>query len=814
MAHHFIKSALLAVIAGALVSTAFMPMGASVNTSVDKKGNMPEGGMITQRVFPNVVCQTPSPHIANDQGIPPHRLQAIPHHYTNLIFDRLHSHPLLDSSINRNQASKLNSSYIHEKADGNYTPHDPIWIDGDDAFTAENGVVGGDGTADDPYIIEGWEITTSYDAGIVVINTRSYFLVRQCSLESYFGVGTDNVTNGIFDNILFYCWGGVGLQLESSSNITLSNLTINAWTGFQAQGLNYLTMTNCSFICSDPGGYGVGISQLYASFTHLSHVTIHDFDIGLLLYSAAYSTITDCDVYANNLGMVLLASPHQTLRGNRLYDNTFSLDIEGSIAEGHVIDDYYHDIDQSNTIDGKPVYYLYNQSNLVFDGTTNIGFFGFIHCTNITIQNIDMTSLALGVLYVATSHSSVISCDFSNCWTAIGLVYGSESNTIRDCTSDGANIILAWSPHNVLRGNSIGTLYNAFAVYGDTIQDFYQDIDQSNTIGGKPMYYLVGVRNKVFKETNVGYLALIDCKNMIVSQVNMSGLSTGLLLAQSRVIIRKSVFQFNDDGIRVALKSNSHIIDSTISGNFFGVEFDHASAVAVVRCNVSGNMVGFNYDYSHDTVVRDCTISYNSNGFQIQNSWDNVISHNTISFNGWGGINFGGDCQGNEVVGNTFSYGWTGVILGPDSSASDLYQSPSATNNSVYHNEFSQMGLVGIDVDINADRNVIHHNNVTENEEGLWFWNCGENNTIMNNDIQGNFYGARAWNCQVNVTRNWWGSADGPSGIGHGTGDSVIPVYHAKITFDPWLEQAAKTTPTLLEYLLPCLRVRLRSFAQ
>src|SRR4030042_1606621 len=36
---------------------------------------------------------------------------------------------------------------------------EPIFITSDTAFPAENGVVAGSGTADDPYVIAGWEIS-------------------------------------------------------------------------------------------------------------------------------------------------------------------------------------------------------------------------------------------------------------------------------------------------------------------------------------------------------------------------------------------------------------------------------------------------------------------------------------------------------------------------------------------------------------------------------------------------------------------------------------------------------------------------------
>src|SRR5947199_6784825 len=55
--------------------------------------------------------------------------------------------------------------------------HPPILIVGD-SFTPDNGVTNGNGTIRAPYIIENWEITADTTAGIEIMNTNSYFVIR------------------------------------------------------------------------------------------------------------------------------------------------------------------------------------------------------------------------------------------------------------------------------------------------------------------------------------------------------------------------------------------------------------------------------------------------------------------------------------------------------------------------------------------------------------------------------------------------------------------------------------------------------------
>ena len=42
--------------------------------------------------------------------------------------------------------------------------------------------------------------------------------------------------------------------------------------------------------------------------------------------------------------------------------------------------------------------------------------------------------------------------------------------------------------------------------------------------------------------------------------------------------------------------------------------------------------------------------------------------------------------------------------------------------------------------------------------------------------------------CTADVRNNWWGSADGPSGIGSGTGD-LLRINDATVYYEPWLEK-------------------------
>ncbi len=61
-------------------------------------------------------------------------------------------------------------------------PHDPISILSDADLVAENGVISGDGTMDDPYLIAGWTIDAQSGVGIRIQGISAHVLVLNCAI--------------------------------------------------------------------------------------------------------------------------------------------------------------------------------------------------------------------------------------------------------------------------------------------------------------------------------------------------------------------------------------------------------------------------------------------------------------------------------------------------------------------------------------------------------------------------------------------------------------------------------------------------------
>jgi len=101
-------------------------------------------------------------------------------------------------------------------------PRTPIFIDGNDGFTAINGVTGGTGTSDDPYVISGWTIQAqSY--GIEIANTTAYFTITNVSISwGGNGIVLSAIQNGVVRNSHISVQG-IGIRVENSGNFQLTS---------------------------------------------------------------------------------------------------------------------------------------------------------------------------------------------------------------------------------------------------------------------------------------------------------------------------------------------------------------------------------------------------------------------------------------------------------------------------------------------------------------------------------------------------------------------------------------------------------------
>jgi len=148
-----------------------------------------------------------------------------------------------------------------------YTSHVTISISGDAQFNntnfPNNGVVSGNGSASNPYLISGWDISGGTDA-IYIGSTTSYFVVRDCYVHgaSNYGIHLQTCVNGILDNNTCSSSGSGGICLQRSNGNTLvnNNCSYNGYCGIVLNEASDNVLRNNTFSNSNNPTIGWGMT--------------------------------------------------------------------------------------------------------------------------------------------------------------------------------------------------------------------------------------------------------------------------------------------------------------------------------------------------------------------------------------------------------------------------------------------------------------------------------------------------------------------------------------------------------------------------
>ncbi len=189
------------------------------------------------------------------------------------------------------------------------------------------------------------------------------------------------------------------------------------------------------------------------------------------------------------------------------------------------------------------------------------------------------------------------------------------SNTFCDCYYDG--IWMINSGNNILRNNSM--VYCGVVLDGGSLSDFIQDIDTSNMVNGKPVYYYKN-QNGIGISPFAGQVILVNCSNCIVYDLDINDVTDGIeiMYSHDNIIENNIVENTSDFGIRLVKSSRNTIRNNIFSGNPIGIGF------------TSGGVWAYDIPADcHYNVIQNNEISNSLyNGVYLDSSNRNTISQN------------------------------------------------------------------------------------------------------------------------------------------------------------------------------------------
>ena len=450
---------------------------------------------------------------------------------------------------------------------------------------------------------------------------------------------------------------------------------------------------------------------------------------GIHIWDASNNLVVNNTVENNEYGIDFYGNSHNnTLRNNNMVGNKYNF---GIILRGETTNYFVtpvpfldNDVDASNKVDGKSVYYWIDRHNAQVP--SDAGCVLLYNCTNILVNHCTLSNNIEGIL-VVTSNSTTISENAiaSNSY-GIYIAFYSYYNSLtrNDLAGNIYGVFLGMlSRYTTMRSNSIGGglmnfgmdpsfyLNRLFEMTNDMDKtDLANDIDSSNTVDGKPMVYWFNEHDRQVP-VNAGFVMLINCSGISIEDLNLTNnLENIVIFASNDTLIRNNrvansvygikVSSFNrmnadnsqdirrsfnvtvsdntivNNGVAIHLlqSGNSTISGNVLDGNPLGILLSDTSYSTISRnvINASDVASSTGLHFEHDLYV----FYYPSNpAFYFAWEWSRELIQVEV-----GGIIVGG---GNNIIhGNTVTNSVRSIILG------DLIRNMFGSGNIIFHNNF------------------------------------------------------------------------------------------------------------------------------
>jgi len=514
----------------------------------------------------------------------------------------------------------------------------------------------------------------------------------------------------------------------SADNVYINGFNINNNLGYYYQAAinifgDYATVTNCKI----HSNHWIGISLLGSSNSQIFYcdffnnlMAIHMVDSNeneiracycygngediILFENSNYNKIINCTCIGNSYsgihvqrstgnqiinctcnngsgGIGLAYAPNSIITGNTLNNNYENFGVGSS-----TLSDFYCDIDTSNTINGKPIYYWVDHHNEQIP--TNAGFIGLVSCTNISVKNLQISNNFQGIVIAGSSNCTIEDCNFLNNDGHGIYIISSHDNIIRYCSNgnsffsgiflssqSNSNIFLnntitnnqvcgLWAENsaggnisnniikNSLRGILLDKSGNSYlrnnkmencglVIDGVSISDYTNDIDTSNKINNKILYYCIDQNNLIIPD-DAGEVILVNCTKCNLTNLDLSNGTIGVELAfSSNNNISKNIINNNKlVAIDLDCSSNNYntIKQNIILDNNYAIDIDLSDYNTIDGNKIHNNGVGLSFDSCKGNIISENDIQNSYNGIYLSYSSNSNLNDNIIKDCGFNGI--------------------------------------------------------------------------------------------------------------------------------------------------------------------------------
>lgn len=602
-----------------------------------------------------------------------------------------------------------------------YISHNPIGIDGFNDFNSTAATEGwpGNGTANNPFIISGYNITNSTD-GILIMNVGCHFIIQDCLIDCMetinHGIWFQNVSNGtIQNNIVTNCEYGIFI-LNSKDNLCENNEVNNT----NVYGIRVTTSSNNII-----------------SKNHISHCR-------RILGGSGICDTGDHNQYLDNViedyeyGFRAITSRYIIIRGNTIKNMKLEgIILDGGYAKGALV--------EFNTIINCASYGIYLSSTYDCD---NIIRYNVLRNNTYSLTPTESQIKDIGI------NNSIYSNYYSYTYPDPDTYNGPFSyqyglGETKDLSA------LVWPVHlpiqisrnseflNKYQLPGYGTEKSPYLIQGYTFAGY----DSLIAISGTDAYfiirncYFIGINNK---STSI---LLNNVKNCIIEKVIIENTNIGVQLDSNSKYNQISNSSIKNSNIGIWLKeaSNNIFHSNILENNTVG----YLEAQNTLYNTLKENTI-HNSDYAIKKGGNSGTIEYNEifnniNGIYLEKSCFNQIISNQIHNCTSSGISLLFVSTNNSIRNNHIEGSQSGLILTSGSDGNSIRSNQIIDciwglnlRNSSY-NFMNLNKLSGSDYNLYINAN-------DWSDQGTTYYNFFSHNTFIHGVQPISLYGDSRWN--------------------------------------------------------------------
>ncbi len=325
-----------------------------------------------------------------------------------------------------------------------------------------------------------------FNAGqVILINCNNSLIANQNISNVAYGISCLYCVNiTVLNNTLSYN-NKEGIYFNECKKISIRNNSVsNNYNGVSIINSNYVNVSDNNLLLNEYNG--ILLSHCFENLIINNSVKNQKRGVGIQISDSVNSTIID-NRFENNIWEAIMLSNNQnvTLRNNKM--NNCGLDVNGPL-ESLIT----YDIDTSNRVNEKILYYYRNKKYLGESDFVNAGQIFLINCNNSLISNVNLKNCTNGIGLYFSYNNTVLNTNSSYNWGAgIVLLFSNNNSILRNIASNckTSGILLLFSNNNNITENLVENnggegIYGSLALcYGSSNNQIRKNHINNNTIG-------------------------------------------------------------------------------------------------------------------------------------------------------------------------------------------------------------------------------------------------------------------------------------------------------------------------------------------